>query len=207
MDNYVAPGEVLEYTAPTGGVVAGSGYLVGSLFVVATETKAQTLKFSGIAEGVVDLPKVEAEGWFENEKLYWDTSPAGLTNVSSGNVLVGVAVIPPESGNLVTITSTALAADLLIDGMTIQVLDYATLAGGTPPTVTVTVNGVATVLTEGTEWTAATSDEATAADLATAIDALAGVTADSGVTDTVTVTLVLFEGLTTGRVRLDGAAR
>lgn len=205
MENYVAPGEVLEFTAPSGGVVSGSGYIIGSLFVVATETKAQTLKFSALVEGVVDLPKVEAEGWFENEKLYWDTSPAGLTNVSSGNTLVGVAVIPPESGNLVTLSTDALAADLLISGMTLQVLDFAQLASDNAE-VTVTVNGVATVLVEGTDWTAGVSDDATATSLASAIDAISGVTA-AAVTDTVTVTLVLFEGLTTGRVRLDGAVR
>jgi len=208
LETFVAPGEVVEFTAPTGGVVSGSGYIVGSLFVVATETKAQTLKFSALVEGVVDLPKVAEEGWTENQKIYWDTSPAGLTSVSSGNTLIGVAVIPSSSA-VVTLASTALAADLLIDGMTLQVLDYVTLGGGTPPTVTVTVNGTATVLTEGTEWTAAVSDDATATSLASAIDAITGVTA-TAVTDTVTVvpaTGVSETGLSTGRVRLDGVVR
>ena len=54
------------------------------------------------------------------------------------------------------------------------VVSYADLAGDT---ATVTVNGTATVLTEGVNWTAATSNDATATSLAAAIDAISGVAA------------------------------
>jgi len=206
MKTFVESGGVLEFTAPTGGVVAGSAYLIGSLVVVATETVAQTLPFIGIPMGVVDLPKVAEEGWTEGLKLYWDTSPANLTLESSGNTLVGVAVQPVAA--VVSLATDALAADLAIVGMTLQVLDFAQLASDNAE-VTVTINGVATVLVEGTDFTAETTDDVTATNLAAAIAALTGVTA-TATTDTVTVVPasgLSATNLTTGRVRLDGAAR
>jgi len=202
----IAPGDVLTLTAPTGGVVSGTPYLIGSLFVIALETVAQTLPFDALVEGICDLPKVAEEAWTENQKLYWDTSPAGLTSVSAGNTLVGLAVKPVPA--VVALATSALAADLLISGLTLQVLDFAQLETDNA-TVTVTINGVPTVLTEDVEWDAATSDDATATSLAAAIDALTGVTA-AAVTDTVTVvqaTGVSATSLATGRVRLDGAVR
>jgi predicted RecA/RadA family phage recombinase len=206
VETFINPSLVQEFTAPGGGVVTGSGYLIGSLFVVATKTVAETLPFEGLVKGVVDLPKVADEGWTENLKLYWDTSPAGLTKEASGNTLIGVAVTPVSA--VVTLATDALAADLAIVGLTLQVLDFTQLASDDAE-VTVTVNGVATVLVEGTDWTAATSDDATATSLASAIDALDGVTATAA-TDTVTVvpaTGLSATNLSVGRVRLDGAVR
>jgi len=207
MKTAIESGDVLTLTAPSGGVVSGSAYLIGSLVVVATETVAQTLPFVGLVLGCVDLPKVAEEGWTEGVKLYWDVSPAGLTIVSSGNTLVGVAV-GPIVPTVVALATSALAADLAIVGLTLQVLDFAQLESDNA-TVTVTVNGVVTVLTEDVEWNALTSNDATATSLATAISALTGVTAVA-VTNTVTVTPstgTTIASTAVGRVRLDGAAR
>lgn len=60
----------------------------------------------------------------------------------------------------------------------IEILDFATLAGGTP-TVTVTIDGSANVLTQGTQWSAAGSNNAAASSLASAINGLAGVSASA----------------------------
>jgi predicted RecA/RadA family phage recombinase len=207
METYRGPGRVLELTAPTGGVVSGTAYLIGSLVVIALKSVAQTLKFPGLVKGIVDLPKVVEEGWSEGLKLYWDDSEGKVTATSEGNTLIGVAV-PPIVPFTVVITSDALAADLAIDGLSIQVLDYATLASGAP-VITVSINGVETELVEGTDWTAETSDEVTASNIATAIGALTGVEA-SAVGDTVTVvaaTGVAAGSSATGRVRLDGVVR
>ena len=200
-------GDVITLTAPSGGVVSGSTYLIGSLVVVATATVAQTLPFEALVVGMADLPKVAEEAWTEGAKLYWDVSPAGLTTVSSGNTLVGVAVQPIVPA-AVSLATSALAADLLISGMTLQVLDYAQLDSDNA-TVTVTINGVAYVLTEEVEWNASVSNNSTATSLAAAIEALTGVKA-AAVTDTVTVTPatgIKATSLAVGRVRLDGAAR
>lgn len=206
METSYAPGGVLELTAPSGGVVSGTAYLIGSLLVVAAQTAAETVKFEGATRGVFDLPKATDDAFTEGAKAYWDDTAKKLTTTSGGNTLVGIALAPVSAA--VTLATNALAADLLISGMTLQVLDFAQLNTDNA-TVTVTVNGTATVLTEDVEWDAATSNDATATSLAAAISALAGVTA-TATTDTVTVvpaTGLSATGLTTGRFRLDGVAR
>jgi len=57
----------------------------------------------------------------------------------------------------------------------IEVFDFAALTG---KTITLTIGGTPTVITEGVEWTAATDDETTAASISTAITAIAGVNSD-----------------------------
>lgn len=209
MDNFSKRGKVITLTAPTGGVVSGTAYQIGSLVVVATESVAQTLPFEALVKGVVTVPKVAEERWTDGLKIYWDDSEGKFTldSDTGANPLVGVAVQPIVS-TTVTLATDALAADLLISGMTLQVLDYAQLASDNAE-VTVTINGTATVLTEGTDWTAATSNNATATSLALAINGLTGVNA-AAVTDTVTVTAstgATAASTATGRVRLDGAVR
>lgn len=206
MKTYQSSGNVLEFTAPTGGVVSGAPVLIGSLLVVPAVTVAQTLDFNGVARGVFDLPKATDDAFSEGEKVYWDDSAKKITETAGGNTLVGVALAPVAAA--VTLATNALAADLAISGMTLTVLDFAQLNTDNA-TVTVTVNGTATVLTEDVEWDAATSNDATATSLAAAITALAGVKA-SATTNVVTVvpaTGLSATVLTTGRFRLDGVAR
>lgn len=99
MNNFVQEGEVLELTAPSGGVVSGTAYLIGSLLVVAAADVAQTLPFSGKTTGVFTLPKATGEAWTEGAKLYWDNSAKKLTTTSSGNTLVGVAAAAAGSAD------------------------------------------------------------------------------------------------------------
>jgi predicted RecA/RadA family phage recombinase len=91
MKTYVSEGEVLTLTAPSGGVVTGTAYLIGSLVVVATRTVAQALPFEGLITGVVTHAKVSAQAWTEGVKIYWDNSAKDFTTTSGGNTLVGVA--------------------------------------------------------------------------------------------------------------------
>ena len=91
MENYVAPGEIVTLTAPSGGVVSGTAYLIGSVVVVALVTAAETVKFSALVTGVGDLAKVSAQAWTEGVKIYWDNSAKLFTTTSGGNTLVGVA--------------------------------------------------------------------------------------------------------------------
>jgi len=209
MKTYTEFGDVQVFTAPTGGVVTSLPYLVGSLMVIATETVAQTLPFEGLVCGVVAVPKNHHEAWTEGLKIYWDVADNNFTldPDTATNPLMGVAVGPIVPA-VISLATDALAADLLISGYTLQVLDYAQLATD-DAVVTVTINGTAYVLTEGTEWTAASSDDATATSLAAAIALLTGVTA-AAVTDTVTVvpaTGFSADYPTLGSLRLDGATR
>ena len=91
MNNYIAPGEVLELTAPSGGVVSGTAYKIGDLVIVATVTAAQTVKFSALTCGVVEHAKVSAQAWAEGVKIYWDNGTDLFTTTAGGNTLAGVA--------------------------------------------------------------------------------------------------------------------
>ncbi|HXV60646.1 MAG TPA: DUF2190 family protein [Vicinamibacteria bacterium] len=91
MKTYAQDAEVVEFTAPTGGVVSGTAYLIGSLLVVATHSAAQTLPFRGRVTGIVEHAKVSAQAWTEGAKIYWDDTAKNFTTTSGGNTLVGVA--------------------------------------------------------------------------------------------------------------------
>jgi predicted RecA/RadA family phage recombinase len=97
--NYLGPGKVLPLTAPSGGVVAGTAYLIGALLVVAQNTVAQALPFEGIPEGLFTLPKATGQTWSEGAKLYWDNTAKNLTTTASGNTLVGVAAAAAATGD------------------------------------------------------------------------------------------------------------
>jgi predicted RecA/RadA family phage recombinase len=99
MNNFKSIGENLTLTAPSGGVVSGLGYLIGSLFVVATVTADETELFVGRVIGVVTLVKTTGEAWTEGAKVYWDNSAKKVTTTSSGNTLIGVAAAAAASAD------------------------------------------------------------------------------------------------------------
>ncbi len=100
MKNFIKPGEVLTFTAPTGGVVSGTAYLIGSLLVVAASTVAQTLPFEGRRIGVFTLPKATGTAWTEGALLYWDSTNSNLVTAASATARrVGVAAAAAASGD------------------------------------------------------------------------------------------------------------
>lgn len=109
MNNFVQIGENLTLTAPSGGVVSGEGYLIGSLFVVATVTADVGDPFVGRVIGVVELAKPTGEAWTEGAKLYWNNSTRKITTTSGGNTLVGVATE--------VTASTATTGNVRLDGV------------------------------------------------------------------------------------------
>lgn len=90
--NFSQPGDVLTLTAPSGGVVSGTVYLIGTLLVVAQNTVAQTLPFEGKTTGVFEYAKVSAQAWTEGAKVYWDNTAKNFTTTATDNTLAGVAV-------------------------------------------------------------------------------------------------------------------
>lgn len=102
--NYVQPGNTLTLTAPSGGVVSGTVYLIGTLLVVAQATVAQTLPFEGKVTGVFTVPKTNAQAWTEGAKVYWDNTAKEFTTTSTSNTLAGVAAAaaanPSTTGNV-----------------------------------------------------------------------------------------------------------
>lgn len=97
MRTYVEPGEVLPFTAPAGGVVSGTPYLIGSVLVVATVTAAAGEKFSGyVGVGVVTGPKATG-AWTEGQKINWDNTAKVFT--TGAGTLVGFAAAAAASGD------------------------------------------------------------------------------------------------------------
>jgi predicted RecA/RadA family phage recombinase len=72
--NYIQPGKIMEFTAPVGGVVSGNGYVIGSLFVVATNDADAGDTFRGAVGEVWALPKTAALALTEGQLVYWDTA-------------------------------------------------------------------------------------------------------------------------------------
>lgn len=98
MKTYSEEGEVLPFTAPSGGVTKGVPVLIGSIVVVPCVTAAEAALFSGLVRGVVSATKVGSQAWTVGAKVYWDSDPGYMTTTSSGNQLCGVAVVAVGSG-------------------------------------------------------------------------------------------------------------
>lgn len=99
MKNFVQPGNIVTLTAPSGGVVSGTAYKIGSLIVVAQATVAQTLPFAALVEGVISYTKPGSQAWTEGAKVYWDNSAKKFTTTSSANTLAGIAAAAVGSGS------------------------------------------------------------------------------------------------------------
>jgi predicted RecA/RadA family phage recombinase len=97
MRNYVQPGDVLTLTAPVGGVLSGTGYKIGQLFVVAAADAEAGEPFEGQLTGVFDLPKATGSAWTEGELLYWDNSADNVTD-TVGDQLIGTAAAAAAPG-------------------------------------------------------------------------------------------------------------
>lgn len=109
MQNYVAPGEVVELTSP--GTTSGTAVKVGSLVVVPTSDSDAAAKFIGFAgPGIVRHAKVSAQAWTEGVKIYFDAGTSLMTTTSGGNTLVGVAAAAaanPSATGLVRLDGVA----------------------------------------------------------------------------------------------------
>lgn len=97
--NFLQPGNKLDLTAPSGGVVSGTVYLIGTLLVVAQGTAAQGETFTGMVEGVFTLPKATGQAWTEGAKVYWDNTAKNFTTTSTSNTLAGVAAAAAGSSD------------------------------------------------------------------------------------------------------------
>jgi predicted RecA/RadA family phage recombinase len=93
MRNYIKTGDTLTLVAPSGGVVSGNFYLLGTMLVCATTSAAATEVFEGRTVGVYDVPKVSAQAWTVGARVYWDNTASNFTTTVGSNTLVGVAVL------------------------------------------------------------------------------------------------------------------
>ena len=98
MRNFSEENEVVTLTAPSGGVVAGRPYLIGSLVGVALISAAEGAQFTALIRGLVSYTKTASQAWTEGLKIYLDVSPREFTSSAGGNTLCGVAAIAVGSG-------------------------------------------------------------------------------------------------------------
>ena len=135
-----------------------------------------------VTTGVVCYDERGAQG----QTVTTDVAPA--TTIVNG-VDAAAAAATNKTGGNVEIAGGCATNTIAIDNYAVCGTD----------TVTITVDGTATVRTEGTNWTASVSNASTCTSLATAIDALAGVAATCSTStvlitcDTTTKTLQLAE--------------
>ena len=92
MKNYISEGDVLTMIAPSGGVVSGQPYLIGSAFGIAAAAAAQGEEFEMLTEGVFDVTKAGSQAWTQGAAVFWDNTARNFTTTASGNTRVGVAV-------------------------------------------------------------------------------------------------------------------
>ncbi len=97
--NYVQKGNVLDFTAPPGGVTAGNGYMFGDLFIIALNTETAGRSFSAQCAGVFSLPKRPADTFTEGVSVYWDISNGeAIPTQASSEPLIGHATTATDSG-------------------------------------------------------------------------------------------------------------
>jgi predicted RecA/RadA family phage recombinase len=93
MKNYQQSGNILDLTAPVGGVVSGNAYLIGGLLAVANADADAGDIFAGTVEGVVELPKESTTAAFtEGERVYWDDGNSQMDEAATGRYFAGTAV-------------------------------------------------------------------------------------------------------------------
>ena len=92
MKTNIQDGEVLEFVAPSPGVVAGTGVKIGDLLVIALDTAATGVKFRGQRTGVVTHAKTSAQAWTEGQQVNWDNTLKVFTTVTTGFFRAGVAL-------------------------------------------------------------------------------------------------------------------
>lgn len=82
---YQSTGEIVECVAPSGGVVVGMAYLIGSLLVVAMTAAEETDIFQAKPAGVFTLPRTtgSSTGWSAGQILYWDSSAKKIVKAKS----------------------------------------------------------------------------------------------------------------------------
>ena len=98
MKNFVQPGINLTLTAPYD-LASGAGFLVGSLFAVASLAALSGATVEGVTEGVFDLTALNSDTATVGAAIYWDNTNKRCTTTASGNTKIGVAVAVKANGD------------------------------------------------------------------------------------------------------------
>lgn len=100
MKNYIQPGDTLELIAPSGGVVSGTGYVIGALFVVAQVSAAAGAKFNGLVTGVCELPKTASVTPAQGAIAYFNNTTKAVTGTTATGLFpIGVFTAAPAGAD------------------------------------------------------------------------------------------------------------
>lgn len=91
MKNSIQSGKVMTVVAPSGGVISGRPYLVGSLVGVATGNAAEGAEYELVLEGVVKLAKAGATVIAQGAKVGWDDTAKLVVAAGAGDYDIGHA--------------------------------------------------------------------------------------------------------------------
>jgi predicted RecA/RadA family phage recombinase len=97
MKNFVQPGDNLDLIAPRA-LSSGAGFLVGSIFAVASTDAGVGAAVVGVVRGVFDLPKATGTVT-QGQLLYWDNANFVLTTTAGSNKVVGAATQAAQSAD------------------------------------------------------------------------------------------------------------
>lgn len=97
MKNFVQSGEVLDLTAPSGGVTSGLAVKIGSVIAIAAVTAAASEEFAAAVTGVFDVAAATSQAWTQGALVYWDDTAKVFTTTASTNQKAGVAVAIKDS--------------------------------------------------------------------------------------------------------------
>lgn len=89
--NKVNDGGTMTVTVPSGGYTSGQGVLVGAVFGVVHDTKAEgetaVLKTTGTF--ILPKPTSSSTGGSAGDRAYWDNTAKKVTAVSTSNTEIG----------------------------------------------------------------------------------------------------------------------
>ena len=111
MKNFVQSGDVVTFTAPTGGAASGIPLVVGSLVVIPAFSAAEGYECEGVTTGVFSLPKKSTDTPAQFDKAYWDTTNGEVTTTATDNTLIGAFMHAHEAGTT--------EADIRLNGVSI----------------------------------------------------------------------------------------
>ena len=98
--HFTNPGNNVTLTAPSGGVIAGTAYLITNLLVVAAISAAEGESFEGSTNGVYeDAPKATGQTWAEGAKPYLRHSLKKFRQAATSNTLCACALAAAASGD------------------------------------------------------------------------------------------------------------
>lgn len=126
MLNYLQPGNIIEVTAPAGGVVSGAPVVINQMIGIAATTEDASDPVSIQITGVFTVNKVSAQAWAEGEPIYWDAANSLFTTVEGGlfaGLATAAAANPSSTGALLLVPGAAFEGGFHIGTEAVPLVD------------------------------------------------------------------------------------